>query len=411
MELVVTGLTAVTSRQYVATFRWLQDQCPGPWQHRRTIQTFLDKQTHKFQCSLKARIIQSIANNRLSPVLQGPSVKLPLRRRCALQEKRHSLDAGSYIPVYIQREIHHHRTAMQLLHCFIEHLAPCDSRRDYIRTQVSYIWNGCLILNPNNPWAIGRDEILLAVQQRYGVGGASRTLAGIALNNFIQSVLHRHNIAQCHAMRIPRPRRPRGWRMQRTVRDHFKQEEIDQLMLQSMSIRERLMMCILKETGLRRRALSSLTVHGVTSGDICMAMEKGGHTRTFIISPATRQLLNQYLSIDHPGNRTPWLFPSATDHRRPTEGRHVNMLVQRLCKQAGIEGRFTHSHAIRKFVAVTLMANKQNRIEDVCKFLGHTTTNNTFNIYWDVDSAEVTKGMNIPWLNSEYTTTHTSEEM
>jgi integrase len=105
-----------------------------------------------------------------------------------------------------------------------------------------------------------------------------------------------------------------------------------------------------------------------------MATEKGMVTRRFALSRGAHVLLTEYIRDVHPGAATShWLFPSPRQPRLPVTPIVVNHVLQRACQKAGIAGRFTHSHAVRKFVVVRLMQEEENRIEDISKWIGHKT--------------------------------------
>ena len=102
-------------------------------------------------------------------------------------------------------------------------------------------------------------------------------------------------------------------------RDHFTPVEVQTLVQrEGLSLRDRLVLRILAETGLRRRAVAWLTVRGMIGcahpspwdegpsqpRAVCIATEKGLVTRPFVLSEGKRTLLRQYLcSKRHPINR------------------------------------------------------------------------------------------------------------
>lgn len=172
------------------------------------------------------------------------------------------------------------------------------------------------------------------------------------------------------------------------ARDHFTKTEVDALLhLPSLGSRDRLILCILAETGLRRRAVAWLTVDGVydavagTARPVATATEKGLVPRQFLLSAGTRALLEGYVQRAHPHDvASPWLFPSPRQPSVPIRAATVNRILQRACRDLGIRGRHIHSHAMRKFVVVRLM-QLSNRIEDVSKWLGHRSVHTTFGTY------------------------------
>ena len=169
------------------------------------------------------------------------------------------------------------------------------------------------------------------------------------------------------------------------ARDHFTEAEMRVLVeLPSLSLRDRLVLRIMAETGLRRRAVSWLLVDGVfdravnSALTVCRALEKGLVMRAFSLSQATRALLERYVREGHPGAHVRWLFPSPkAAHTLPVTPAVINSILpgtdravrgalrrtMRACRQAGVTGRHTHTHAVRKFVVCRLM-EARNRIED-----------------------------------------------
>lgn len=109
-------------------------------------------------------------------------------------------------------------------------------------------------------------------------------------------------------------------------RDHFTDAEVTALLsLPHLSVRDRLILHIMAETGLRRRAVAWLTVDGVydavsnTARDVAHATEKGLVVRDFMLSDGTKALLKEHI-VDHShehDRQSPWLFPSPKDPRLP----------------------------------------------------------------------------------------------
>lgn len=168
------------------------------------------------------------------------------------------------------------------------------------------------------------------------------------------------------------------------VRDHFTQAEMDAILaLSTLSLRDALMLRIMSETGLRRRAVSWLLVDCVfdRAAQRCLpagrALEKGLVLRPFCLSQASQKLLEEYLVNEHPGPHVRWLFPSCKKgNQSPIDPSVVNTVLLKACRAtrvrlrmrmqtltvANIRGRHTHTHAIRKFVVCRLMEHN-NRIE------------------------------------------------
>ena len=104
-------------------------------------------------------------------------------------------------------------------------------------------------------------------------------------------------------------------------RDHFVETEVKAILsLPSLSLRNRIILHILAETGLRRRAVAWLTINGtydIVNGaarSVACATEKGLVTRWFMLSDTTRALLEEYASELHSEvvqTSSPWLFPDS----------------------------------------------------------------------------------------------------
>ena len=198
-------------------------------------------------------------------------------------------------------------------------------------------------------------------------------------------------------------------------RDHFTPSEMGNILNQAgLSLRDRLMLTIMAETGLRRRAIAWLTVSNVydtidrTPLCVCRALEKGLNVRSFMLSDRTKELLSRYINEGHHRN-SQWLFPSPRDVQKHISPLSVNCILVRACANIGIRGTHVHSHAIRKFVVCELMA-AQNRIENVAKFVGHRAVNMTYGTYWDIETSELTRMMHIPWLKNEHSNTEKVHE-
>jgi integrase len=233
--------------------------------------------------------------------------------------------------------------------------------------------------------ALHRDRLVRGVTEANPAHPHQRRLCRIALNHFLGGVVFRDHAtaAQCLHLRgrdLPgkagtvTAKHPADYAVtgqSYPARDHFTSAEIQALLaLPHLGLRDRLVLRILSETGLRRRAVSWLLVDGVfdrVAGaplSVCRALEKGLVVRQFVLGPETQRLLSQYVRDGHPGPDVRWLFPSPRSggHRAPLTPGVVNAILLRACHQAGIRGRHTHSHAVRKFVVCRLMA-ANNRIE------------------------------------------------
>ena len=128
------------------------------------------------------------------------------------------------------------------------------------------------------------------------------------------------------------------------VRDHFTQAEMDAILaLNTLSLRDALMLRIMSETGLRRRAVSWLLVDCVfdRAAQHCLpsgrALEKGLVTRPFCLSLASQKLVEAYLENEHPGPHVRWLFPSCKKgNQSPIDPSVVNTVLLKACRATGV---------------------------------------------------------------------------
>ena len=119
--------------------------------------------------------------------------------------------------------------------------------------------------------------------------------------------------------------------------------------LVDLSLRDRLMLQIMAETGLRRRAVSWLLVESVfdrVNGaplPTGRALEKGMIVRPFRLSQQTSDLLIRYIGDEHPGDYVRWLFPSPKKgNTQPITPSVVNNILLRAC----VQGMFHLQYAL-----------------------------------------------------------------
>jgi integrase len=339
----------------------------------------------------------------------------------------------SYLPVWMQPELDRcpHEWKIWLAQYVTRVLGSNALRRNLIRTYVTHVYNVLLrrleCRSVDAFLALRREDLAQAVVDANAVHVHQQRLCRIAVNHFVSGVVfrdHRALVERLHLRTrdlpyVGRPidgaTRPQPYDNVDVMpctrtRDHFTETEMQALLaVPQLNPRDRLMLCIMAETGLRRRAVSWLLVDAVydrTRGaplDVGAATEKGLVVRRFTLSAPTRLHLDDYIRNHHPGASTRWLFPSPHHGAQaPISAGVVSQVLARACKLAGIRGRHVHTHAIRKGVVCRLM-RANNRIENVAKWLGHKTVNLTYATYWDVDGLDVANGMNIPWLEDSPT--------
>lgn len=193
----------------------------------------------------------------------------------------------------------------------------------------------CACHTPEDFLRLDAQTLAQAVADTTGMRLGQRRICRIAVNRFIAEVTFRGRpglAARLHLRMCDLPS-PDGTELSSTghdvhpadvarrtagtVRDHFTTDEMVALLTQpGLSLRDRLILHVMSETGLRRRAVSWLQVESVydrAAGaplPVCIATEKGLVARQFVLSDATRSLLVTYIRDGHPcPTECRWLFP------------------------------------------------------------------------------------------------------
>lgn len=447
MELVnLEALSPGTQAQYRRVWRWLLASYHGPWDRTEGLQQFLrDHPSRAVREGLRGRVAQALVNRHCAPRPAGPPVTLRLNHPRD-PTRTHGGEPGTkaigtwwhtFVPRYLWQgpaallRDPGSRWAHWVIR-YVRALGASVLKAGLIRAYVAYVVG---VLHPLCPdgspaafAALTRDVLVAAVLAHHPERVQARRLCRVALNRFLGDVVFadasghfdRLRMRSLHLRAFPASSTRLGEAYEEAVavtlrqhgeRDHFTQAEVDALLTApTLGVRDRLILYILAETGLRRRAVSWLTVAGVWDAtaacalDVCRTVEKGSVCRAFALSPHTRTLLGSYLRDQRRGGAAadtpdsgPWLFPSERYPGRPIAAAVINQVVQRACRSVNIHGRHCHAHAFRKHVVCRLMA-LGNRVEDVAKWIGHRTVNLTYATYWDCQMEELRSTMRIPWL-------------
>lgn len=193
------------------------------------------------------------------------------------------------------------------------------------------------------------------------------------------------------------------------VRNHYYQEEIDLLYSGAKRSRDKMMLCILEEVGLRAGALANLKVSDVfdksteTIKDITVVVEKQAQNRQFLLGPKLKSYIKTYFEEEPKILEGEYLFPSCSNgYLSKTKHVHHSTLAARLksiAASAGIAGYHIHLHSFRHTIVNKLMA-AGNTLENVSKFIGHKHVTTTEQYYWTDSVQDIAKNMNIAWLNN-----------
>jgi integrase len=194
----------------------------------------------------------------------------------------------------------------------------------------------------------------------------------------------------------------------RSERRHFLPSEImvvENYVNDTQNSMWQLVFVILKEVGLRIYALTSLKVSHFLNSKNCIVdsvsvLEKQRRWRTFLVSDSMRLILEKYLD-EFPVNktdRTRYLFRSQTSsHSARYSPENISHKVKQFCNSAGVVGNFVHVHAFRHTLVNSLM-KFGNKIENVSKYMGHSSVSTTEKYYWTDNVTNIVSSMNVPWL-------------
>lgn len=190
-----------------------------------------------------------------------------------------------------------------------------------------------------------------------------------------------------------------------SIRRHFYHGEMDQIMNEVKDDPKYLLLfTILKEVGLRIGAVVTLrTKHFINHKgvylDNCRKLEKGKKYRTFPVSQNLKDILKKYFedNISIKNNLDSYLFPGKNINKHISTDSVRNKLV-RITESLGIYGHHVHPHAFRHTIVNNLMA-EGNKLENVSKYMGHSSISTTEHYYWTTELQNIIPTMNIPWLN------------
>jgi site-specific recombinase XerD len=187
------------------------------------------------------------------------------------------------------------------------------------------------------------------------------------------------------------------------IRRHFYDDEVGKIMEYiKEDTKYTLIFTILREVGLRIGAVVTLqTKHFINHKgvyiDSCRKLEKGKKYRTFPVSDNLKEKIKSYLdeNIDIKNNIDSYLFPSKIGKHLSTDS--VRNKLIRITEYLEIYGHHVHPHAFRHTIVNNLMA-EGNKLENVSKFMGHSSISTTEQYYWTTELENILPTMNIPWL-------------
>ena len=153
-----------------------------------------------------------------------------------------------------------------------------------------------------------------------------------------------------------------------------------------LDLRDRAIVAILVTTAARNSAVRLLRLEDVDPERSLLRFRrgKGGKTLLVALHPDARGALERYLADGRPilvgdiaaAPDPGYLFPSERDHRRPLGMNALSLMLTRRYHAGGGTLPYFGSHRIRHGTA-TLLANNGMPLEEVSRYLGHSSTDVT----------------------------------
>jgi integrase/recombinase XerC len=161
--------------------------------------------------------------------------------------------------------------------------------------------------------------------------------------------------------------------------------------LAAQAIRDRALLVLLLNTGLRVLEATSLQVDDVTlngrSGAVFVRNGKGGKTRSIPLNQQTRQFLGEYLAL-RPEVRTQKLF---VGQRGPIGSRQVLRLLKKYVRHAGLDEEQVTVHSLRHSFGKNLV-DAGVPLDQVAMLMGHASLNTT-RIYTTPDGQDLQRAV------------------
>jgi site-specific recombinase XerD len=184
-------------------------------------------------------------------------------------------------------------------------------------------------------------------------------------------------------------------------------EELDLIYKASISdIRSEIIILLLCTTGMRIGGLANIKLDYITKiignklvvNDIGKTIEKGNKWFSFSINIKLKELLWDF--ITNYRKSVPDCDYLFIGHSGQIATNRIRSIIKQTIDSAGLKGKHLHPHSFRHSFAHILF-ECGNNVECISKMLGHSSTATTENYYLKENAAEVSKRMNIPWLDAD----------
>lgn len=198
---------------------------------------------------------------------------------------------------------------------------------------------------------------------------------------------------------------PKNKKVTKLEKDYFSEEEMELLNKNTTDIRDKLILNIFLTTGMRIGGLININIKGVYDENfnvlkIGETLEtKGKKIRKFVIFYPLKQVLEDYIKSDYCKDIT-YNSPLFMINNKRIGISKLHDIIRLIFYNSNLEGHNTHSHAFRKTVVIKLM-KEGNTLENVSKFIGHSSSMVTAKHYWVPTTEDLLKNMNMQWLFGE----------
>jgi hypothetical protein len=117
-----------------------------------------------------------------------------------------------------------------------------------------------------------------------------------------------------------------------------------------------------------------------------------------------KKIFQQYLEEfpEAKNDHSRYLFRSQnSNHTLRYAPETIAQNIKQFCNNAGVVGNFVHIHAFRHTLVNSLM-HCGNKIENVSKYMGHSSVTTTEKYYWTDSVTNIVSTMNVPWLKKKF---------
>jgi site-specific recombinase XerD len=194
-------------------------------------------------------------------------------------------------------------------------------------------------------------------------------------------------------------------------RREYSDVEMDAMMEAAQDPRDRLILTILREIGLRITAICHLKYgmlideHGEPR-EVCNVPEKRKSYRQFVTSEHLRQRISEHntfvqasrVDCRNEEDRKDQYLLNLVDSSTPISETLISRMLGRMATEAHVEIN-VHAHAFRHTIVGTLI-KCGNEMATVSKFMGHKNVDTTYRNYWVSTIKDLNANMNNPFTGT-----------